>query len=54
MLMVIFSSCSKGLHLKVALEDLVISEYPALIGEPHIARYSTVFGVDDNLRVQAI
>ena len=37
MLMVIFSSCSKGLHLKVELEDLVISEYPVLIGEPHIA-----------------
>lgn len=35
--MVIFSSCSKGLHLKVELEDLVISEYPVLIGEPHIA-----------------
>ena len=37
MLMVIFSSCSKGLHLKVALEDLSISEYPELIGEPHVA-----------------
>ena len=37
MLMAIFSSCSKGLHLKVELEDLVISEYPVLIGEPHIA-----------------
>ena len=37
MLMVIFSSCSKGLHLKVALEDLSISGYPELIGEPHVA-----------------
>ena len=37
MLMVIFSSCSKGLHLKASLEDLLISEYPELIGEPHVA-----------------
>ena len=35
--MVIFSSCSKGLHLKASLEDLLISEYPELIGEPHVA-----------------
>ena len=35
--MVIFSSCSKGWHLKVSLEDLLISEYPELIGEPHVA-----------------
>ena len=34
MLMVIFSSCTKGLHLKVSLEDFMVPEYPALIGEP--------------------
>ena len=37
MLMVIFSSCTKGLHLKVSLEDLIVPEYPALIGEPVLA-----------------
>ena len=33
MLIVIFSACTKGLHLKVTLEDLVVPEYLPLTGE---------------------